>query len=156
MPAKVMNGARAILGLVDPNSGAAGNVGVFNNVSYGLAYSAEPIYILGRYSPDEIVYTAQEAVTIQASGWRVIDEGPHVTMGMPTLSQLLNHEYLTLTILDRQTNKTIAKIHSVRPISYSTSISNRQVEEVSVTFMGLLVDDETKVNAELPTATTLP
>lgn len=156
MPAKVMTGARAQLMIVDPNTGEGKVMGIFSNVSYGLTYGAEPIFILGRYSPDEIVYTSQEAVSIQASGWRVIDAGPHTVAKVPKLADLLRHEYIELAIFDRQTNKRIAKIHSVRPTSYSTSLANRQPEEVSITFMGLLVDDESTENAELPGASQLP
>ena len=50
----------------------------------------------------------------------------------------------------------MAKIHSVRPTGYSTTINARQLEEVTVTFRGLLVDDEDTTNAESPGASTLP
>jgi len=156
MPAKVMTGARAQLMIVDPNTGEGKVMGIFNNVSVGLTYGAEPIFLLGRYSPDEIVYTSQEAVTVEASGWRVVEFGPHVVAKVPQLSDLLLHEYIELAIFDRQTNERIAKIHSVRPTSWSTTISARQPEEIRVTFIGLLVDDESTTNAELPSASTLP
>jgi hypothetical protein len=156
MPAKTMTGARGQLMIVDPNTGEGRVVGIFNNVSYGLTYGAEAIHLLGRYSPDEIVYTSQEAVSITASGWRVVDSGPHALAKVPKLADLLNHEYIELAIFDRQTNKRIAKFHSVRPTSYNTTLANRQPEEVSITFMGLLVDDESTDNVELPGASTLP
>ena len=35
-----------------------------------------------------------------------------------------------------------ATIHQVRPTGYSTQISARQLEEISMTYVGLLVDDE--------------
>lgn len=156
MAAKVMTGARAQMMIVDPNTGRGRVVGIFNNVSYGLTYGAEPIFILGRYSPDEIVYTSQEAVAITASGWRVVDHGPHAEAMVPKLADLLTHEYIELAIFDRQTNKRIAKIHSVRPTSYNTTLANRQPEEVSITFLGLLMDDENTDNNETSTASTLP
>lgn len=156
MAARVMTGARAQLMIVDPNSGEGRVVGIFNNVSYGLTYGAQPIDLLGRYSPDEIVYTHQEAVSITASGWRVIGHGPHTAAKLPSLSELMNHEYLELAIFDRQTNQRIAKIHSVRPTGFNTSLANRQAEEMTITMLGLLVDDEDTVNAELPGASTLP
>lgn len=156
--AKVMTGARAQLMITDPNKGTGRVVGIFNNVSYGLTYVADPIFILGRYSPDELVYTSQEAVTVQASGWRVLDHGPHADASVPQLSDLLNHEYLELAIVDRNSTppRRIAMIHSVRPISYNASYVNRAASEISVTFMGLLVDDESTSNNELPSATKLP
>jgi hypothetical protein len=45
---KVMSGARAKFGIVDPATGKARYLGIFNNVSYGLTYDAQPAYILGR------------------------------------------------------------------------------------------------------------
>lgn len=156
MPAKVMTGARGQLMIVDPNTGQGRVAGIFNNVSWGLTYGAEPIFLLGRFSPDEIVYTSQEAVVVNASGWRVVNAGPHTVGKMPKLADLLTHEYLELAIFDRQTNQRIAKIHSVRPTSYNTTLAQRQAEEVSITFMGLLVDDEDTDNTELPSASTLP
>lgn len=153
---KVVSGARATLGFVDPSNGQAKPVGIFNNVSYGLTYDAQPVYILGRYSPAEIDYTAQEPVNVTCSGWRVVDHGAHVEGKMPNLADLMNHEYLTLDVTDRQTGKSIARITGIRPTSYSTTISARNLEEVTVTFVGLLVNDESTTNAEGAGAMELP
>lgn len=156
MAAKVMSGARAKFAILDPATGQATVMGIFNNVSYGLTFDAQPAFILGRFSAAEIDYTAQEPVQITASGWRVVGHGAHAHAKVPNLKDLLKHEYISLTIIDRQTNKKIATIHNVRPTGYSTTISSRQLEEISVTFMGLLVDDEDTVNAEDPSASNLP
>ena len=154
---KVMSGARAKFGILDPATGQAKYLGIFNNVSYGLTYDAQPAYILGRYSPAEIDYTAQEPVNITASGWRVIDHGAHAEAKVPNLADLLKHEYLTLTIVDRQNpNKNIAVFRNVRPTGYSTTISARNLEEITVTFVGIFVDDESTANAEDPTSLDLP
>jgi hypothetical protein len=154
---KVMSGARAKFGILDPATGQAKYLGIFNNVSYGLTYDAQPAYILGRYSPAEIDYTAQEPVQITASGWRVIDHGPHADGKVPNLKDLLKHEYLTLTIVDRQNpSKNIAVFRDVRPTGYSTTISARNLEEITVTFVGIFVDDESTANAEDPSALDLP
>lgn len=158
---KVMNGARATLGVYDPATGTFKAVGIFNNVSYGLTYDAQPVYILGRYSPAEIDYTSQEPVSITASGWRVIEHGPHVDAAIPKLQDLLTHEYLELAVSDRQraaggADGRIAKFRQVRPTGYSTTISARQLEEVTCTFMAILVDDESTTNAEGFGSTELP
>lgn len=155
MPAKTMHGARAHLIIADPLTGSK-VVGIFNNVSWGLTFDAQPVFLLGRYSPDEIVYTAQEPVSVTASGFRVVGAGAHTAGRVPSLADLLRHEYIELAVFDRQEGKAIAKIHSVRPTGYSTTISARNLEEVTVNFIGLLVDDEDTTNAELPDATTLP
>lgn len=158
---KVMTGARARLGIYNPATGKTRTVGIFNNISYGLTYDTQAAFILGRYSAAEVDYVAQELVTLTASGYRVIDHGPHAEAGVPKLQDLLTHEYLTLAIMDRQreangADGTIAKFHSVRPTSYSTTISVRNLEEVTITFVGILVDDESTTNTEHPTAVDLP
>lgn len=156
MPPKVMSGARGKLGIYDRNTGLVTVVGIFNNVSWGLTYDAQPVFILGRYSAAEIDYTAMEPVQVTASGWRVVDHGPHVDAKVPQLQDLLRHEYLELAIVDRQTNKKIGIIHSVRPTGWSTTLSARQLQETTVTFVGLLVDDESTAMAENAGSTDLP
>jgi hypothetical protein len=158
---KTMNGARAKLGIYDPSTGQTRYIGIFQNVSYGLTFQAEPVYILGKFAAAEIDYTSQDVVQITASGWRVIEHGPHVEAGVPRLQDLLSHEYLELAISDRQREAQgkdgrIAKFRNVRPVGYSTQISARQLEEVTVNFVAILVDDESTTNNEHPSAMQLP
>ncbi len=155
-PAKTFTGARAQLLMVDPNTNAATVMGIFNNVSVGLQYSVDPIYLLGRYSADELVYTAQDVVHVTATGWRVVGADPQTIAKVPRLQDLMTNDYVELAILDRETNQRLASIHSVRPLGYTMSVVNRQTVEITVTFMGLLIDTETTTNAELPGATQLP
>ena len=157
MPAKTMSGARGKVFISDPNNGGTPVlVGIFNSMSWGLNFEVRPVEILGRYSPDELVYVAQDAVSIQCSGFRVVDNGAHVAGRMPNLRDLLTHEYIQIVALDRQTGKEIAKFHSVRPTSYQTTLSARNLEEISISYMGLLVDDESTTNVERADASTLP
>jgi hypothetical protein len=156
-----MSGARARVGIYDPGTGKTPVIGLFSNVSYGLTYETQPAYILGRYSPAEIDYTAQNEVSIQCSGYRVIDHGPHREGGVPKLQDLLTHEYIELTVMDRQRelqglDGRIAKFRQVRPTGYNTSISARNLEELSVSFVGILVDDENTTNTEAAGSTNLP
>jgi hypothetical protein len=154
MVAKVMNGAR---GKVSVNGKP---VGIFNSISYGQSYDLVPISILGAYAPVESVYTAQSEIGISCSGWRVIDHGPHAEAAMPTLAELLRHEYIEITVFDRLDNdpggKPIAKFHRCRPTGYSMSIVHRQPSEAQINYMALRMDDETASNDELPTASVLP
>jgi hypothetical protein len=154
--AKTFHGARALVSIADPN-GTSRLIGIFNSISWGLTYDVQPISILGRLSPDELVYTAQEPVSITCSGFRVVGHGAHEMAKVPNLLDLLSHEYLEIVVTDRQDpTKAIAKFHSVRPTGYSTTLSARNVEEITVTYMGLLVDDESTTNAEPAQAATLP
>jgi hypothetical protein len=152
MVAKVMTGARAKVSI------AGRPVGIFNNISYGLSFGADPIYILGAYGPVESVYTAQEPVNISCSGWRVINHGPHAEAAVPSLSELLRHEYVEITVFDRldDAGKPIAKFRQCRAVSYNATLANRQPSECQITYIGLRMDDETKENDELPGAAVLP
>ncbi len=157
----IVTGARALLGVYDANSGKVRIVGIYNNVSYGLSYSAEEAHILGRYSPAAITYTAQNVVNISASGYRVLDHGPHIDGGLPRLQDLIDFEYLEMTIIDRQRENQgapsqVAKFTGVVPTGYSTTINARNQQELSQTFMAITVSDESVDNAEGPGAADLP
>ena len=148
MPAKSMHGARAKVSITDPNSSKPVVVGIFNSINYGLTYDVQPIFILGRYTAIESVYTGAEPVAISASGFRIIDLGPHVSARVPHLQELLNHEYIQLEVEDRQSGKRICILKDCRPTGYSTSLSARNVEEITVNFIGLMVEDESGDNTE--------
>jgi len=156
MPAsKTFHGARAQL-IIAPPGQAARVVGIFSSVSFGLQFDVNPVYLLGRFSADELVYTGMAPVKVTATGWKVIGAGPHVVAGLPTLDQLLTADYLELAIYDRQTDQRVAQIHSVRCEGYSTTINARELDSMSVSFVGLLIDDESAVNQEAVGASTLP
>jgi hypothetical protein len=160
--AKVFSGARAKLGIFNPSTGKINVIGLFNNVSYGLSYGHHAVYILGRFSPAEIEYTDQSEVAFSASGWRSIGHGPHAEISVPKLQDLLTSDYLVLALVDRQTEAsgadgTVAKFNKVRVTGYSTTVSARQLVEITVNFVGATApSDETATNAEHPTATDLP
>lgn len=147
--ARVMHGARAVLWI------AGKKIGIFNQTSYGVNLNAQPVDILGRFNPAEIVLTHQEAITVSCQGWRILDAGPHIAAKFPTLEQLLNHEDMVLTIEDRQSRKVILKVDGVRPVTYSTSINSRGLQELTVTFMGIVAEDEAGGGADA-TAVELP
>jgi hypothetical protein len=148
-PAKAMHGARALVQIMDNNNGgAAVTVGIFNSINYGLQYDVQPIFVLGRYTGIESVYTGAEPVAVSVSGFRIIDLGPHVAGRVPHLQALLNHEYINLVVQDRQTGKTICTIRDCRPTGYSTALSARSVEEITISYLGLMVEDESGENTE--------
>lgn len=138
-------------------------VGVFMSCSWGYNLAVEPAYILGRFSPQETGYTAADLVRIEASGYKVIGKGPHQQVGdrrlVPTLDELLNHEDMEFHIEDRQNtgqDKRIVKVIGVRPEGYRSGVSARQLSEMSISFVGLRVADESSglVNEELSDAST--
>lgn len=151
-----MHGARGKVYIANPNTGKTVLVGVFANCAWGLTYDVQPVNILGRFGPAELVYTAQEPVGLTCSGFRVVGAGVHLLAGMPNVKDLLTHEYLSIVINDRQTGRDIAKFHSVRPVSYQTTLSARNLEDITISYMGLLVDDEDTQLAERADSTDLP
>ncbi len=157
----VFSGARAKVRIMDRNTGKPRVVGIFSTISWSLRYTVEPIYTLGNFGPVALQYTSMEPVSIQASGWRFIGHGAHVEANIPRLQDLLDHQYIEMDVVDRQAEATgqgvrMARFRSVKPVGYSTTVNARGLEEVSVEFTALRVDDESVENAEHPTAAQLP
>jgi hypothetical protein len=160
--AKVMVGARAIVFVNNVP------VGVFDSVDYSVNVGAEPIHILGRYSPAEITPTSYEAVTLNCSGFRLIGQGGHELPKMPKLQDLLNLEYVTITVTDRQNtmvkdgkvttgeSKPILVAQNCVPVSYSTGYSAKATSRIRITYMGTVAYDESAVQAEAGVSTNLP
>lgn len=151
MPApKTVHGARAVVRI----HGVP--VGIFSSFSYGLALDVQGVPILGRYSVAETVTTAAEPVRCTALGWRVVGAGPHISARFPTVQSLLFEEYIQIDILDRQTDQVICVIKDVRPETYNTGVQAKQLSEVTHTFIGILLDDESVSNTEHQSAADLP
>jgi len=136
--AKVFTGARAKV-YVDNVL-----VGLFDSCTYAVNIGAEPIHILGRYSPAEITQTSYEAVTVNCSGFRVIGNGGHVLPKVPQLQDLLNFEYVTLSMIDRQAtdNQPILTVQNCIPINYSTGANAKATSRIQVTYLGTHASDE--------------
>jgi hypothetical protein len=144
MPAKVLSGARAKLGFYDGNQ--VHYVGIFSDCSYALTYDVQQAWILGRYSAAESDYTAQEPVHVSASGYRIVDHGWFKDAQFPNLASLMDADYMTLEVSDRQTGKMVARIDRVRPVGASGGFSARQLSTSTHTYVGLLISDESEPN----------
>jgi hypothetical protein len=155
MPASTFHGARGRVFIVDPQ-GNSQLIGIFNTISWGLTYDVQPVSILGKYGPAELVYTAMEPVNVSCSGFRVVGHGPHKEGHVPNLADLLTHEGLTIKISDRLTGVDIATIHDCRPTSYATSLNARNLEEISINYVGLLADTEDQQLTDRADATQYP
>lgn len=156
MAAKTMTGARALVSIYNGNTGLTIDVGIWNSFSYSLSYDVSPVFLLGRYSPDELVTTAQEPVSITASGWRVLNHDAYSDGAVTDLKSLLTQEYVVLTVLDRQTSLPVAVIHGCLPTGFSAGFTSRQLSEQTCSYLGLLMDSETTLNTEAVGAATLP
>jgi len=125
------------------------SVGFFNSVTWGLNNDVQPLYILGRFSPAELVVTGQEAISLTATGFRIIDLGPHVVCGLPHLQDLLQDGGLvSLSVEDRITGKNIALVEDAKTAGYNTSVNARGVEELTVNWIGSRLSDESGPDAE--------
>lgn len=136
--AKVFTGARAKVYVDDVL------VGLFDSVTYAINIGAEPIHLLGRFSPDEITPTSYEAVTVNCSGFRLIGNGGHVLPKFPKLQDLLNLDTITLAIIDRQStdNVPIMTVQNCIPISYSTGVNAKATSRIQITYLGTHHFDE--------------
>lgn len=160
---RTMTGARAKVGLVDTETGNVRFIGIFDSCSYSCSYTAEPIFILGRYSAADTEYTAAEVVSITCSGFRVLGHGWHRGAALPALQDLMRAGYIEMTVVDRLSEADgkydggrIAKIKKVRPTGGGGGYSARQLSQISMNYIGLLCDDESTENNEHPTAMDLP
>lgn len=107
IPSSVMTGPRAIVKL----NGAT--IGSFSQISFGQSYDSTPTFVLGRFSPVEIVISGSDPVSISATGWRTVQTpgngagylgpyGPESPINMFQLRNLLEADSSTLNIIDRR------------------------------------------------------
>lgn len=139
----VMSGARAKLGFWDSTSGQVRYVGIYSSVSYNYSLDQAPVYILGKYAAASIDTVAADVCHVSCSGWRIVNHGPMAEGRFPRLDQLANAGYLSLAITDRQSDTIIANISQLRPVGYSGGFSMRTLATVDMTYVGILVSDET-------------
>ena len=139
--AKTFTGARAIVKVTDVN-GKAQIVGVFDSCTWAVNHGLEPLHMLGRYNPQEIAINSYEAVTVNCSGFRLIDNGPHVGARVPKLEDLLNFQTVDLSITDRQSGSTLLIVSDCVPINYSTQINARATSRIQITYTGIVAADE--------------
>lgn len=152
MPSRVFTGSRAKV-YVDNVL-----VGVFDSCTYAVNVGAEPIHLLGRFSPAEITQTSYEAVTVNCSGFRVIGNGGHVLPKFPKLQDLLQLETVTLAMTDRQAgpgSDPVMTVHNCIPINYSTGANAKATSRIQVTYLGTHHADEDGAQDE-GDAVTLP
>lgn len=134
--AKIMTGARARLII----NGQV--VGLFNSCSYSVRQDKQPQFILGKFGPAEITPTAQEAVSLDLRGYRVVDAGPYAVSNVTMLKNLLNEEDFSIAVVDRQSGKTIFMAVGCRATGFSSGFAARSVSDLSISVIGLRADDE--------------
>ena|ERR1039458_3871512 len=148
-PQRILHGARAQL-IVNGKI-----VGIFTSCQWGVNYDATPSYILGRYSPAEITYTGQEAISVTATGFRVVDNGAYVAAGLPKLQDLMTNEDISLAVYDRHTGKAVVTVVGVRATGYSSGTAARSISDFTVNYLGLSSSDESGSQGEASGASDL-
>jgi hypothetical protein len=153
----VMSGARAKLGFYDSDTNSTIFVGIYSSVSYNYSIDSQGVWIIGRYSAASIDNVSVDLVHVSTSGWRVVNHGPMAEGRFPRLDQLAKAGYLSMAVMDRQSDTIIANITQLRPLSYSSGFTMRTLSTVDMSYSGILISDETaKDNDEDPSAMRLP
>lgn len=154
MAKNVLTGARALIYF------GKTPVGLFTNCSWSVRQGKEPLFILGRYNPAEIVSTTQEAVSLTLTGYRVIEEGPYAKLNVKMLKELLHDaDGFGIQIVDRQSGKTIFKAEGCKVSGWSSGVASRGISDIRLDVVGLLAYDEKGVangGDEDPGAADLP
>lgn len=157
MSTGVLSGPRCRVAIIDPSNGIARYFGIYESINYGLSLDTQTPFILGRWTAASIDYTAVEPIQITCTGWRVVDHGPFTDGGMPRTQDLLTAQYLQLILTDRKTGKSVGVISDVRATSFSTGVAARQLSQLTVTYIGLMLSsDESVDNSEPASSTFLP
>ena len=141
MASQTITGGRAELFLPD----ATGNLilaGVFDTVSRGKGLGTEAIHTLGQYSAREIAITSYNEVTVNCSGFRVLNHGTTVIGNFPTLAELLNYNAVTIKVVDRQTGSTLLVVTGAVPTSDNENYSSRATTKTSISYTGIAAFDE--------------
>ena len=154
MADQLFQGARAIIWIKDKP------VGLFTQCSWGLSYGAVPNHILGASAPVEITYTHQDAISIDMTGFHILEKFVYAKAGMPTLRELLIKEDISVTIVDRQTGKEVMSVTGVKPFRWGTATNARDISTFTVSMLGLrmttsdnLQDGEGEGAAQFPSDT---
>lgn len=117
-------------------------VGIFESCTVSGSLGTEPIFILGRYSPDEIAITSSEAVNVSCSGFRVVGAGLHTLPAVPLVSDLLLFDPFTISVVDRESGETLETILGCCPSSFNTNYNAKATSKVSVTYIGTIAYNE--------------
>jgi hypothetical protein len=144
---KTMHGSRAQL-LINGDI-----VGIYNSAQVRVRYDVNPVSIMGRFSVAELVITGMDPVSVNCSGFRVVDNGPYKAGALPKLQDLLQYEDISISIYDRQTDKLIMTVVGAVPTGFDESMAARSLADLNLEYLGLRFFDEEGEQDETPGAT---
>jgi hypothetical protein len=119
-------------------------VGIFESCNTSRSYGTEAIHTLGKFGPQEVVYTSAEQINVSCSGFRVIDAGVHTLKGgsVPTVGQLLTFEPFVISIVDRQSGKTVRVVEGCVPTQDNDNFNAKATSKVTINYVGTVTYDE--------------
>lgn len=154
---KVIVGGRSVVSITDAN-GNTQVIGIFESCQVNESLSTEDIHLLGRYSPDEIVVTAYNAVTANCSGFKVYGHGAKILGKFPKLNDLLTLGPVTLTVADRQNPAGSAMVTIINciPDTNGTNFQTKATSRVNLSYRGTMLTDESSQGDSESGAVSLP
>jgi len=143
---QTLTGARVEL-FVPNQVGTLVLAGIYDTVSKNVSLGTEGVWTLGQYSAHEIPITSYELVTLNCSGFRVLDHGVTIIGNFPTLADLLNFNSVTLKVVDRQSGKTILVVTGAVPNANTENHNVKATSKVSISYVGIAAFSENEVDA---------
>jgi len=143
---QTLTGARVQLYLPN-NVGTLVLAGVYDTVSKNVSLGTEGVWTLGQYSAHEIPITSYELVTLNCSGFRVLDHGVTIVGNFPTLADLLNYNSVVLKVVDRQSGDTIMVVTGAVPTSNTENHNVKSTSKISISYSGIAAFSENEVDA---------
>ncbi len=136
MASQTLTGARVQLFLPN-NVGTLVLAGVYENVSKNVSLGTEGIFTLGQYSAREIAITSYELVSLNCSGFRVLDHGVTIVGNFPTLAELLTYNAVTLKVVDRESGDTIMVVTGAVPNANTENHNVKATGKISISYVGI-------------------
>ena len=124
-------------------------MGLFDGVDVSYGFGVAESHVLGAFGPRSLDYVDASAVSISATMFRSVRNPVTKNFVFPTVADLLRHEGLEMTILDRQTGEPVRTIRDIRQTTFNESFQARSQVKNTIAMMGVLVDDENTINDPL-------
>lgn len=140
-------------------------IGLATDCNWSMKLGMEPVHSLGRYEPQEIVPTSQEAIDVSVNGMRVFNFGPHKgfdgtansAIMVPVLKDLIQYKDIIISIFDRANPKVeIMRVSNARCTGYSSSVSAKGMMNLSMNFVGIRLVDEHTTDAKIQDTSASP
>jgi hypothetical protein len=145
MATQTLTGARVNL-YVPNNVGTLILAGIYENVSKNVSLGTEGVWTLGQYEAREIPITSYELVSLNCSGFRVLDHGVTMVGNFPTLADLLNFGSVTLKVVDRQSGKTIMVVTGCVPNANTENHNVKATSKISISYVGIAAFSENETD----------